>query len=128
LIVQRRRSKTMWAWTALGVGIASAAAAGVLYVVGQSQGANAYHSYSASKEQVVMDMHWEDVEAAETKFVVGHVLMGVAAAAIGFSVYQFLTRPDREIQARRPGAMFSDVQVSVSAGASGAGMFFVGRF
>lgn len=92
-ISQTRRGKTMWGYTGLGVGLAFAVTAVALYAAGNSQGAEAYDNYSSAVTQTEIDRHWEDVEAAETKLVAGHVLLSMGVAALGFSIYHFLTRP-----------------------------------
>ena len=94
--VALHRRKTLWAYSALGVGAALTVTAAVLYGVGASQGSSAHDAYSKATDPDEMDRHYDDVEAAKTKLVVGHVLMGVAAVAYGVSAYQFLTRPGVE--------------------------------
>ena len=91
-----RRSKTLWAYTTLGVGAALAVTAAVLYGVGASQGGDAHEAYQAATEPAEIEAHYDDVEAAKTKLVVGHVMLGLAAASLGVSVYYFLTRPAEE--------------------------------
>ena len=87
------RRKSTWAYTALGVGVALTATAMVLYGVGGSQGSEAHEAYQAATDQDVIEDRWTDVQAAESKLIAANVVMGVAVAALGFSVYHFLTRP-----------------------------------
>ena len=94
-----RRTRSIVAYTTLGVGAALAVGAAVMYGVGTSQGDEAHEAYDASQTQAEFDAHYEDVEAAKAKLVVGHVLVGLAAAALGASVYAFVTRPEPEQQA-----------------------------
>ena len=92
-----RKRKTIWAYASLGVGAALVATAGVLYGVGLSQGGAAHDDYMAERTDLdLVDAHWQDVEAAKTKVVVGHVLVGLGAADLGLSLYHFLTRPSAE--------------------------------
>jgi tetratricopeptide (TPR) repeat protein len=93
---QVRRSKTLWAYTTLGVGAALAVTAAVLYGVGASQGGEAHEAYQAATAPEEIEAHYNDVEAAKTKLVVGHVMLGLAAASLGVSIYHFLTRPAEE--------------------------------
>jgi tetratricopeptide (TPR) repeat protein len=92
-IARRRREKTIWAYTALSMGAACAVTAGILYGVGTAQGNAAHDRYQAATLPDEIELHYRDVESAKTKLVAGHVLIGVAAAAIGVSIYSFLTRP-----------------------------------
>lgn len=95
---EKRRSKTIWAYTCLGVGLASIATGGVLYGLGFSGRSDAYDMYSAATVQSEIDSHWEDVDAGQTKITMGHVLVGVGAAALGFSIYQFISRPPVQVK------------------------------
>ena len=92
-LMKRHRTKTIWAYSALATGLALAATAGVLYGVGRSLGDEAHEQYMNAPSQPQMDLHWEDVEAANTKITIGHVCLGTAVAALGLSLYQFITRP-----------------------------------
>ena len=80
----------LWAWISLGVGVACAAGAGVLYGVGSAQGDAAHERYLAAWRLEEISSHRADVESAERLLIGGHVLAGVAAAAIGLSIYQFV--------------------------------------
>jgi tetratricopeptide (TPR) repeat protein len=113
----RRRSRTLWAYGALGAGAALAVTAAVLYGVGASQGSEAHESYRAATDPDEIEQRYQDVEAAQTKLVVGHVLIGAAVAAVGASVYLFLTRPGGGSEAPR---------VSLSIGPGSLGI--LGRF
>lgn len=67
--------------------------------VGHGQGQDGHQNYQAVSgfgNQDRIDFFREEVEAGRTKMIVGGVLSGVAAAAIGFSLYQLLTRPALE--------------------------------
>jgi len=96
---ERRRSKTIWAYATLGTGVALALGAGVLYGVGVSQGSEAQDSYllATNKKPVASDTELAQLEAdkesARTMVLVGNVLIGAAAVALGVSIYQFVTRP-----------------------------------
>ena len=125
LLIQQRRSKTIWAWTSLGAGLACAMASGVLYGVGFVQRGDAYDRYSAAHDQALIDQHWGDVESAENLLIGGHVMAGVAAVAVGLSLYQFITRPPAP-EALDPAR--SSVVVGVSGGQSGVGLSLSGVF
>jgi hypothetical protein len=100
VLVERRRKKTLWAWISLGAGGALALTAAVLYGVGGAQSSDAHDRYEKEKDPQKIESAWSDVESAQNKVIAGHVMAGLAAVGIGFAVYQFLTRPDVERQAR----------------------------
>jgi hypothetical protein len=103
---RKRRTKTIMGYSSLGAGAACVAAAGVLYVVGALQGNEAHEAYQAAVVPAEIEGHWQDVKSASTKLLVGHVLAGVGVAAVGFGVYQLLTRPSaRGGSARRGPAL-----------------------
>ena len=121
----KRKRHTILAWSSLGLGIASAATAGVLYGVGMSRRSAAYDNYSAARDQVAIDGHWEEVEAEEKKLIAGHVLAGVAAAAVGVSAYFFITRPSADGDADQArGAL----RMLVGGTGQGAGVLISGTF
>lgn len=88
-----RRTKTLWGYTVLGGALACFAATGVLYGVGFSQRSSAYDRYKVATDPAEIERHRGDVESAHTKTVVGHVLLGVGAAALAFSIYELVSRP-----------------------------------
>jgi len=125
---QKRRSKTIWAWTTLGVGLACAAGAGVMYGVASSQVNKAYDEYSAldsSHTDESFDAVWADVESAGNLYIGGHVLAGVAAAAVGVSVFMFVTRPAKERQGATADGSW---HLGVSADGKSAGLVLGGGF
>ena len=89
-----RQTKTTWGYVSLGAGAALAASAAILYGVGFSQGAAAHDRYMSSFGADEMNAHYADVRSARGKLYAGHALAGVAAVAVGVSVYLLLTRPD----------------------------------
>ena len=93
VVQKRRRTKTILALAALGAGVALTAGAAALYGVGLSRGNDAYDSYLRADTLADADAQYEDVKSARTLVIVGHVLMGAAVAAYGFSFYSFVTRP-----------------------------------
>lgn len=98
------RTKTILAYSTLGLGAALAVGAAVMYGVGVTQGDEAHEAYGATRVQSEIDAHYEDVEAARTKLVVGHVLVGAAAAALGVSIYAFITRSSGQESQEKPRA------------------------
>lgn len=120
----RRRSRTMWAHISLGTGAALAITAAVLYGVGGSQGAEAHEQYMTAFDRSVMEAHYADVEAAQTKITAGHVLAGAALAAVGFSVYLYLTRPPEARSSRPRKKRAGAVQLAPAPG----GLWLTGRF
>ena len=89
-----RRIRTIVAYTTLGLGVALAGSAAVLYGVGLSKGGEAHEAYGAASVQSEIDRHYEDVEVAQRMVVAGHVLAGAAVAVLGVSIYAFVTRPN----------------------------------
>lgn len=123
---QPKQRSRLWAYLGLGTGLACAAAAGVLYGVGSSQGSEAHDKYQAAWQADEIALHRGDVEAAEAKLVAGHVLAGVAAVAIGFSIYQFIITAGSE----RPTSKKTETVTTfgLSPLGSGAAMSLQGRF
>jgi hypothetical protein len=91
-----RRRKTILGYSALGLAGALVVTAGVLYGVGLSSRSSAHDDYLKATTQTDMDARWSDVESAQTKITAGHVLIGLGAVALGFSLYELLSRPRAE--------------------------------
>ena len=128
LLLKKRRGKTIWAWTSLGVGLACAVGAGVMYGVGSSQSNAAYNRYSGladTESADTFDTHWSEVESAERLYIGGHVLAGVAAVAVGVAIYQLATRPAEESSAARSG---QGMRLGMTADGHGAGLVLSGGF
>lgn len=121
------RGRTIAAFTTLGVGVACLATAGALYGVGFTQKNAAYDDYQAARTQADIDGHWADVEKAHTLTIVGHVAAGVGAAALGVSLYLFLTRSPAA-EAPPPRAAQRLPQVTLSASAHAAAVFVTADF
>lgn len=121
---KRRRTKSIWAYTTLGVGVAFALGAGALYTVGGLEGRAAYKDYAKETYPDLVAQYRGEVEAAETKLIVGHVLAGVALAATAVSIYHFLTRPAAE----EPGGQQGRAAFSVAPAANGAMISVEGVF
>ncbi len=119
--------KTTWAWSTLGVGLACAAGAGVFYGLGASRTSAAYDRYNAltsADSAESFDARWAEVEASGRLYFGGHVLAGVAAAALGVSIYMFITRPDEGEAA----ASTAPPTFNVSPGPGGLGFNIAGSF
>ena len=121
-ISRARRSKTLWGYIAMGVGGASTLTAAILYGVGGSQGEEAYDNYQKAVGDAEITRYHGEVEDARKKLIAGHVLMGVAAAAFGVSIYQFLTRPTEDKQE------FASTVTAVIPLLGGAALSFSGGF
>jgi len=91
-VARSRKTTSIWAYTTLGASAALAGTAAVLYVLGAIQGADAHESYSYSEDPEAQQRYADDVSAARTKLVVGHVLTGTAVAALVASLYLFKVR------------------------------------
>jgi hypothetical protein len=114
----QQQRKTFWAWGSLGAGSALVVTAVTLYTVGLVQGNDAHKKYRDAGPTEDIGGYWSDVESAKTKLIAGHVLMGLGAAAVGVSVYHFLT-----LQERRP-----STTVGLGGTSGGAALWVSGRF
>ena len=124
-VSRQRKKKAVLAYTSLAVGLAVAATAGMLYGVGASEGSEAHDAYMDARVQRDMNLYREDIEGARSKIIAGNVLMGVAAVALGFSIYQFVTRPEAP---RGPKEVDLTSSVSLMPAATGATFSIGGRF
>lgn len=115
------RRKTMLARGTLGIGLALTATAVVFYAMGGIQGSAAHDEYRAAQTDAAIEARWADVQSAENKLVAANVIMGVAAAALGMSLYCYLTRPAVEEKA-------ATTTISVTPRSGGALLGLTGRF
>ena len=125
VLASRRRGKSIWAWSSLGVGAALALTAAILYGDGASRGGGAHDSYMTTTDQDEILGYRGDIKQARTELAVGHVLAGAALAAVGFSVYHFITRPSG-VEGQVSNAAPSPVGVVPAAG--GATVILGGSF
>lgn len=123
-----RQSKTTWGYVSLGAGAALAAGAAILYGVGYSQGAEAHDRYMSSFGVAEINAHYADVKAARGKLYAGHALAGLAAAAVGVSVYLLLTRPDAQRRGAAAGSRRRAPSVGLTATGGGLGLSLGGSF
>lgn len=95
---QARKSKSLRAYIALGVGIAAAGAGGALVAVGKINGDSAYDKYQAVStfDQATLDAQREDVSSAKTLMIVGGAALGVGVGVLAYSIYEFVSRPTIE--------------------------------
>ncbi len=114
----RRQTRTLLAYSTLGVGIALAVGGGVLYGVGNKLGSDAHEIYESTDSSKELTRSKGDLDAAANLLVVGHVLTGLAVASLGVSIYSFLTRPQKEARPRTPGA---GLELGFGASATGGG-------
>jgi|GEM_PF-6972703 hypothetical protein len=93
-----RKSKSMRAYIALGVGIAAAGAGGALLAVGKLNGDSAYDKYKAvsSFDQVTLDAQRDEMSSAKTLMIVGGAALGVGVGVLAYSIYEFVSRPQLE--------------------------------
>lgn len=123
LLARRHHSKTVWAATTLGAGLALTAGAAVLYGLGGSQGSQAHEDYLLATEEPLIALYRAEVEASRTKLTVGHALMGVAAVFFAVSIYHFITRPEIEEQMPATGP-----SIGLAPSSEGAALTLSGRF
>ena len=122
---EKRHTKTVWAWSTLGVGLVCGVTAAALYGWGFPAGSDAYQSYTKSREQEATDQYWSEVQEAERGIAAGHVFVGLAAVALGVSIYQFATRPaesDLDAASTRP------FRVGIALQPGGAGAMLSGGY
>ena len=128
VLAQKRKTKTIFAYTFLATSIACGVAAGVLYGVGFSQGSEAQDRYllatssgppSAGADLDAID---DDKASARTKLIVGNVLAGAAAVSLGVSLYFLLTRPQAPVKEA------ASARFNVDVYDDGAGLTFSGTF
>ena len=118
----RRRFKTLLAYTSLGVGLALLSGAAVFYGVGASEGDEAHDRYHEATIEKDYESSRKSIESARDKLVVGHVLAGVGLVAVGYSIYQFVSRPGEMAPAPRRRAL------SINPAPGGAVVTLGGRF
>jgi tetratricopeptide (TPR) repeat protein len=118
-----RRTKTLWAYVSLGVGGAAIVTGGILLGVGYAQGNSAYDEYLASGEPTTISLHRSEVDDARPLLTASYVLFGVGAAVLGYSIYQFATRPDETKSVVR-----APQGPSISVGQGGGSIFWTGRY
>jgi len=107
---KKRRSKSIWGYTALGVGGALATTSAILLGVGKNRGDSAHADYMAVSDfhQPTLDSYRDEIDGARTTMIVGGIMMGVAAGCIGYSLYEIFTRPGLKEQPSRKD-FFTDV-------------------
>ncbi len=110
------------AYGTLGLGVASAVGAGVLYGVGISNGSESHEAYEAATDPAVILERRAEVESAQKLVIGGHVLAGVAAVSLGLGLYQLLTLEPKEQPAR------SATRVTPVALPGGGGILLRGDF
>ena len=120
-----RRSKTIGAWTTLGLGAAVAIGAVVMYGLGVSQGSDAHDQYMDTTDWDQIYDQRQEIDAARTKLVVGHVLAGSAIGLLGCSVYMFITRP---ALSESPAAVHQTSGVDLLPVSGGGILSLTGRF
>lgn len=126
IVMERYQRKTTVAYITLGTGLALAATAGIMIGLGISSGTAAHDQYVQESRKLdgnsaVIAGHREDVENARSMVIAGDVLAGVAAVSLGFSIYQFLTRPRLEDRQTSP-------TITVAPSPGGAALLLNGRF
>ena len=106
-VKRERYRKSVWSYSALATGLALAAGAATLYGVGSSRGADAFTSYQevtatpAEDRRDEVAQYRKGVEDSETMMTVGHVLISASVAALGYSLYSYLTRPKYRVAERQ---------------------------
>lgn len=90
----RRSLRGPLGYAALGLAGGCVVAAAVLYGLGGSQGSEAHEAYRTALLPDDIEAKWQDVQAAQTKLIAGHALVGAAVLSAGVGTYLLLTRPE----------------------------------
>jgi tetratricopeptide (TPR) repeat protein len=93
LQIDTRRSKRIWAWSTLSVGIAGALTSLALIAVGISWDSNGSRYYEEQTVQRAMDEQYDEMVAGRRLITGGIVAGSVAVAALAVSIFQFVTAP-----------------------------------
>lgn len=88
----KRRSKTILGYTSLGVSIALAVSASIVYGVARSKGDSSHEQYQQATGREDILRFREEVEAANSKITAAQALAGLAGAAACVSVVSFVMR------------------------------------
>ncbi len=108
-----RHRKTIWGYSALATGAALALGAGVLYGVGGAQGNEAHDGFNETDSIVAQERYAIEVESSKKLLIGGHVLIGMAAVALGVSIYQLATRPEERPEEDPPEGSEEEVREAV---------------
>ena len=122
---QRRRSKTIQAFIALGVGAALTVAAGTLLGVGAGQGSDAHEGYMASGDPEQIKLYRDEMDSARAKIIAGGVVAGLVSVALGYGIYQLVTRPEAPPSAGQKRALSI---IGIAPSVRGATMSIVIRY
>lgn len=114
------------AYITLAVGVACLAGAGALYGIGAAKGGEAYDQYREATSGEDYQRHRDDIASARSMLIGGHVLAGAALAAVGFSVYQFVTISRQERAVRSKAGRQRKLRLAPTPG--GAVLFVGGQF
>ena len=123
--LELRQSKTRRAYIALGVGTGLALGAIALYSVAASLGSRAHDEYQTAVWPDDIEDAEADIEFATGIYIGGHVVMGLAAGAVGYGVYELLSRPGAERPQESSG--FTPL-VGIGASTGGAQLTLRGSF
>jgi len=124
--LEERERKTRISLITLGVGAGVAGAAVALYAIGGSQGARAEERFNTAVWPEDIEDAEEDAAFARDIMIGGHVAIGVAAGVLGYSLYNFLTRPSDE-KPEEPG-MTPMPLISLGGQPGGGQVTLSGRF
>lgn len=91
--IDTRRSKRIWAWSTLSVGIAGALTSLALIAVGTSWESNGSRDYEEQTVQRAIDESYDEMVAGRRMITGGIVAGSVAVVALGVSIFQFVTAP-----------------------------------
>ena len=125
-LVRRKDRKKVIGYSALAAGAALAVGAAALYGVGASKGNEAFDGYSSTASKQEQERYREQVESAEGLVIGGHVLIGLAAAALGVSLWQLVSAARMEDRAPAPGQ--PGIEAAMLPTPGGAAFSLSGRF
>ncbi len=123
-----RSRKRVIGFTTLAAGAALAVGAAVLYGVGASKGSEAFDGYSSTSSTMEQDRYKEQVESAKGMITGGHVLIGLAAATLGVSMWQLISASRMKEAPTKEKDTTTSVKPVVAPTAGGAALSITGRF
>lgn len=97
-LLRKKDRKKIIGYSTLAAGAALAVGAAVLYGVGASRGNEAFDGYTTTSSIQEQQRYLEQIDSAEGLLLGGHVVIGLAAAALGVAAWQIIaaTRMDEE--------------------------------
>ncbi len=126
LLLKKDRTRLI-GYSALVAGAALAVGAAVLYGVGASRGNEAFDGYISTNSKQEQERFSEQIDSAEGLLTGGHVMIGLAAAALGVSVWQLVSASGME-ESAPPAGQGVGITATMAPVAGGAAFSISGSF